>query len=102
MLSLLLVSARKLTHTKSQLGDFGLATNLSLFFFRDVSVFLLCPTKISFFLVGKEYLGVKNLIHPLIKSTSNTLRTAQLLASASFSVQNPPLCFMLVFASEAH
>ena len=64
MLSLLLVSARKLTHTKSQLGDFGLATNLSLFFFRDVSVFLLCPTKISFFLVGKEYLGVKKLNSP--------------------------------------
>ena len=46
-------------------GNFGLATNLSLLFFWDISVFCVVSQKNQvFFLVGNEYLGVKKLNSP--------------------------------------
>jgi hypothetical protein len=48
---------------KSDIGNFGLATNLS-FFSVTFLYFVFCPTRISFFLVGNKYLGVKKLNSP--------------------------------------
>ena len=49
---------------KSHIGNFGLATNLSLFFLGHLCILCCVPQKSSFFLAGNEYLGVKKLNSP--------------------------------------
>ncbi len=54
-----------LRREKGHNGDFGLATNLSCFFW-DISVFCVVFHKNLLFLPGNEYLGVKISILPLL------------------------------------
>ncbi len=49
---------------KNHIGNFGLATNLNLFFW-DVSVFCVVSHKKYLFLAGNVYLGLKSSIHPV-------------------------------------
>jgi hypothetical protein len=51
---------------KSHNGDFGLATNLTLFFLGHLYILSSVPQPSVFFLARNEYLGVKNSIRPLV------------------------------------
>jgi hypothetical protein len=51
---------------KSHIGNFGVATNLSLFFLKCFCILCCVSQKISFFLAGNEDLGVKKINSHLI------------------------------------